>query len=100
MTDDAPNPWPGENPRSNGSRVLLASLAAIAAGYADPEEVVASLRGAGVDALGVLVALFADRNQPSRRRGERIDVQSFTNRPASQPPRKPLKASTRPILLR
>lgn len=97
---DAPNSGPDEQQGSNGGRALLASLAAIAAGDAGSEEVVASLRRQGVDALDVLIALFADSKRLPRASGERIDVQNFTSRSAPPAPPKPLRASTRPLLVR
>lgn len=93
-------PAAGDPQPPNSSRALLAPLAALAAGDADREEVVASLRRDGVDALDVLVALFANDSQPRRTSATRIDVQNLGRRSPDNLPPKRLGPSTRPFLHR
>lgn len=98
--DGAPSSGPDDRQQTSRSRALLESLSAIATGDADREEVVASLRREGVDALDVLVAL-ATRNAPSSRRpGERIDVQNFVTHSVPSAPATPHPIPNQAFLLR
>lgn len=98
--DGAPSSGPDDRQQMNRSRALLKSLSAIATGDADREEVVASLRREGVDALDVLVALATRNTQSSRPPGERIDVQNFVTNSVPSAPATPHPIPNQPFLLR
>ncbi|MCW2757836.1 MAG: Beta/Gamma crystallin [Nocardioidaceae bacterium] len=90
---------------SSKATSVAATLAALATGDAEPQEIVATLRRQKVDALDVIVELLdrvarASRPSPSVRR---IDVQALRRPAASRAtlPRKPVtRPAAQPFLLR
>jgi hypothetical protein len=81
---------------------MTSLISAVASGEASREDVVADLKKQKVDALDVLIEVFAQqaRASSSRSRGERIDVQALSAKPTSAPPKAVHRAPSLPILLR
>ncbi|SCL22955.1 Beta/Gamma crystallin [Micromonospora rhizosphaerae] len=81
---------------------LMGLISAVASGDVSREDVVADLKKQKVDALDVLIEVFARqaRASSSRKRGERIDVQTFSARPSTAPPKPVHRVPRLPVLLR
>jgi hypothetical protein len=81
---------------------LMHLISAVAAGDASREDVVADLKRKKIDALDVLIEVFAQQARASRpaSRGERIDVQTFSTRTDPALPKPVQRVPRLPVLLR